>query len=552
MKKISLIIVALFAFSFANFAQQVEREFVILEIATGTWCQYCPGAAMGADDLIENGHDVAVIEYHGGDEYQNSFSSSRINYYNVNSYPTSIFDGVSTVAGGSNNESMYSSFLPKYNQRKAINSSFTINAEGSCDGLQALELTVTAEKVADYSGNNIALFCVVTESEIEDSWQGQTHLNFVERTMLPNANGTTVDFSESNTTTVDLSALLDETWNYDHLEVVIFLQDKTTKEILQGYKAPITDFTSNLSFDASLKAIENVAEQSCSGTASPRVTISNLGQETLTSVDIHYSVNDGEEMISNWTGSLNYRETEDVQLDEITFDIQDNYIIKASTTNPNGNPDEYENNNERSLSFESAQTTSKVSIIMRTDSHPEETTWEILNSSGEVVDAGGPYDAPNTFVLMNHEFTTATLDCYSFVLYDAGGDGFTNSNSMLIINDHNAETIYQGRPQGGTHEIQFTIDLNDAVPTVENINNVQVYPNPVNDQTQVYFNLTTQADINMSVYDAYGKQVSATDFGSQSVGSVVLPVDLSGQSSGVYFIRIQSGNTFTTQRVIVK
>ena len=46
---------------------QTTRENVVVEIATGTWCQYCPGAAMGADDLISNGHDVAVIEYHGGD-----------------------------------------------------------------------------------------------------------------------------------------------------------------------------------------------------------------------------------------------------------------------------------------------------------------------------------------------------------------------------------------------------------------------------------------------------------------------------------------------------
>ena len=36
-------------------AQAVPREMVVMEIGTGTWCTYCPGAAMGADDLLENG-----------------------------------------------------------------------------------------------------------------------------------------------------------------------------------------------------------------------------------------------------------------------------------------------------------------------------------------------------------------------------------------------------------------------------------------------------------------------------------------------------------------
>ena len=50
-------------------AQQVDRDKVVVEIATGTWCQYCPGAAMGAEDLLANGKEVAIVEYHGGDEY---------------------------------------------------------------------------------------------------------------------------------------------------------------------------------------------------------------------------------------------------------------------------------------------------------------------------------------------------------------------------------------------------------------------------------------------------------------------------------------------------
>ncbi len=54
---------ALFVFSvMVVMTQTVPREMVIMEVGTGTWCTYCPGAAMGADDLLANGCRVAVME----------------------------------------------------------------------------------------------------------------------------------------------------------------------------------------------------------------------------------------------------------------------------------------------------------------------------------------------------------------------------------------------------------------------------------------------------------------------------------------------------------
>ncbi|MDT8393913.1 MAG: hypothetical protein RQ761_08705 [Bacteroidales bacterium] len=93
MKKVFLTLIAVTLVA-GLFAQQINRERVVVEIATGTWCQYCPGAAMGADDLVANGHDVAIIEYHNGDAFANAFSNHRNSYYSVSGYPTAHFDGV--------------------------------------------------------------------------------------------------------------------------------------------------------------------------------------------------------------------------------------------------------------------------------------------------------------------------------------------------------------------------------------------------------------------------------------------------------------------------
>ncbi len=63
MKKLILFGVLLSCY-FSVQAQDVPREMVILEITTSTKCTYCPGAAMGAEDLLANGKFVAVIEHH--------------------------------------------------------------------------------------------------------------------------------------------------------------------------------------------------------------------------------------------------------------------------------------------------------------------------------------------------------------------------------------------------------------------------------------------------------------------------------------------------------
>ena len=103
---------------------------------------------MGAADLIDNGKDVAVIDYHTGDIYAIPASLARLSYYGLSGTPTAWFDGGNSVPGGNHTTSMYSFYLPKYNLRKAVQSSFTLELEGSHSGMVDYELVVSIEKVA--------------------------------------------------------------------------------------------------------------------------------------------------------------------------------------------------------------------------------------------------------------------------------------------------------------------------------------------------------------------------------------------------------------------
>lgn len=256
MKKTLLTAVAVFL-TLAAISQAVPRQKVLFEIATGTWCVYCPGAAMGASDLIANGHDVAIIKYHSGDGFQNTYSTSRISYYGVTGYPTTKIDGTLTHVGGNANNSIYPTYLNYYNQRINVPSPFKITIYGESNGLN-YNLQVLVQKFANYQANNLVLHLAVTETNIPFNWFNQTMVKDVCRLMVPTQNGTQVNFALQDYNVYNLSFTLQSSWVANNMSVVAFLQDVTTKQVFQANTIKLTDLmpaTINSSFTADVTEI---------------------------------------------------------------------------------------------------------------------------------------------------------------------------------------------------------------------------------------------------------------------------------------------------------
>jgi len=218
------------------------REMVLLEIGTGTWCQYCPGSQMGADDLVTNGCSVAVVEYHNGDTYTNSYSNARNTYYGISGFPTAVFDGVQSFVGGDHSVSMYPYYLPIYEGRKAIMSAFSVDVFGTNTGLN-YNVVVKLNKLAAIppTWNNLVVHFTITESNIPFSWQGQTEVEYAERLMVPNELGTSVDLINNTQIDIPLTFTLDASWVTANCQLAAFIQNLDTKEILQGDKVWITN-----------------------------------------------------------------------------------------------------------------------------------------------------------------------------------------------------------------------------------------------------------------------------------------------------------------------
>lgn len=170
-----------------------DRKIVLIEKATGTWCVFCPGAARCVDELrrVFPGQ-VAAIDYHVGDKYENAQCRPRTQYYNVPGYPTAKFNGISEIVGGS------SAFAWKDLYRDAYRPRFTAAlGHGTCLELQLHYMEKDGRIAAHTRLTGLAasyvksyrIFYVVVESHIKESWGGLDSLQHVFRGVYPDWNG---------------------------------------------------------------------------------------------------------------------------------------------------------------------------------------------------------------------------------------------------------------------------------------------------------------------------------------------------------------------------
>ncbi len=241
MKKLLPLLLLLLSQTFL-YGQNVDRDKVVLEIGTGTWCQFCPGAAGAADMLVEEDKDVVVIENHNGDQFTNTFSNARNNYYLIDGYPTARFDGILEKSGGqlcpSPWTSVYNSYLSLYNTRIQTSSPYTIDLEIENTSGNNYQANITIQKVGDVNTSNSVVHFVITESHLSATWFCMTECNFVNRKMVPNQNGTPLSLS-NNSQQITLDFTLESNWDVGNVEFVCFIQSNSNKEIHQAVKRTI-------------------------------------------------------------------------------------------------------------------------------------------------------------------------------------------------------------------------------------------------------------------------------------------------------------------------
>lgn len=493
--------------------------------------------------MILNGMDVAVMEHHvsssaGG--LTNPYSQARISYYGISGIPESIFDGVQSVMGGGSGT--YNAFVGKYNQRIAIDSDFTIGINGFSDG-DDYTVLVSMEMVESNPSTTLVAHLAVTESGCV--YGGSTY-NYVTRFLSPNGNGTAVDFSSSPTQSVLHEFSFDPIWVVDNCEFVAFIQDNSTKEILQATKVAVPDMMPMYYDNAGVMAINMVPVLNCTGQVAPAVTITNGGAESLTTVDINYQVNGEAVSTYQWSGNLSYGEMEMVDLPSVDFTVMDDNDLLVYTTNPNGNSDEDTSNDTTATTFTSAmEVTPAIHLYLKLDDYPEQTTWELMNSAGEVLYSGGPYSEPQEFI--QETFPLNTDDCYTYAIYDTEGDGLTGPG-FFNLRQSDYSLFYENNDFANYDElVQFSINQT-SVSEINLEDGLSVYPNPFADYTYATFTLDESVNVNLTVYNVIGEVVYSNSQ-DMTAGNHKLMIDTHDFTPGVYFVNLVAGDKTYTQKI---
>lgn len=493
MKKTVYVFILLILAVFVK-AQQVERQMVVLEIATGTWCTYCPGAAMGADDLLANGCHVAVVENHNNDPFANQYSNARNSYYAVSGFPTAFFDGILSVVGGNHYNSMYPSYLPKYNQRIATPSSYTMDMQISNQGL-SYTAVITVTKVAPSSATNIKLHFFVTQSHISYNWQGQNHVNFVNRLMVPNQNGTPLSFANGDVETVTLNFNLDPNWPVEDVEFVAGIQ-AGNKEYLQGIKRAAIDL--NVDFTANSTVVSN------NGTVT--FTNNTTGGFIGTPETYEWSFPGGNPSTSTLQNpTVVYTEC---GIHDVTLTVNRGGQVKTLTK----------------------QAYVQVGPLVNIASSPSDTSYWPFNP----INLDATIDDPNATYLWEPSGETTPSITVTEAQYGLGEHTFTVTVNSMGCSIQKSKTIY----------FWGTVGKDDLSST-----KINLVPNPAHSQVEIYLPIAGLYDL--SILDLSGREVMfLRNISTNDAGKISLNIE--NLVYGSYMVKIAGNDKIYSQKLIVK
>jgi hypothetical protein len=105
------------------------------------------------------------------------------------------------------------------------------------------------------------------------------------------------------------------------------------------------------------------------------------------------------------------------------------------------------------------------------------------------------------------------------------------------------------------HLISRTLLIPDEDPVAadEAVSELKVFPNPSDGRFQLTFEYTGNIKISAKVYDITGKLVKDISEDLVTIErSVNAQVDLESPRSGIYFIRIEWGNSLLTKKIIIR
>lgn len=513
---------------------QAQKRTVLIEEFTNMGCGPCASYAPTLDKVIdERLGDVIAVKYHGNYPAKNDWLylenqeavDKRMALYGINAFPTTIIDGKEESA-------RYEALLHHYIDRNLMEEpSFSINLDTEVkEGI--LNYKAKVNPLENMSGHDLRLFIVVIEEYMKNdpAWvNGETDARYSVRKMLPGGDGYKLDdnLEAGKEYSFEGDCSIAHMSDVNEAGFVAFVQDMDSKKIMATCYVPRK---AKQETGIEIKSVKDTPDLICMPEFFGKVAFRNSGSTTLTSAILNVEVN-GSATTYPWSGNLEYLDKDTMLIEGFTdFTLSEGKSnnVKIWFSDINGTEIQSQ---PYSLTFSnSIQVKGGLQMKLYTDMKPEEITWKIYNSEGDVVQEGGPYSEPRKFYTEN--FMLDKDDCYMLEFHDSGKDGIKGANGngyyqlFQLNSDGTKSNVGQGDYDGEYYDVAFRLSDADITLGVDCI--------------------SKNSEGTVMVYDESGILLLKTvteNFDSNTLKAL---------GNGVRLVKIVSGDTEETRKILVK
>ena len=490
---------------------------------------------------------------------------TRADYYGVYGIPDLFFDGILNP----------SSNMPPYDddleERLAVSSPLKMTLSGSVeDAFIAYDLSIKVKE--SFSGTDVKVLFVLLEDGVEsggDVYNGVARWAGDEQSVAVRD----LDEAESFSSIADI----DESWDTANLRLVAFVQDRSTKEVFQAAQL----FLPELAWDETIVTSESDEDR-----------IIHLFLENTYGTDMNYRmILDKSNLPDDWDGNFCFKQLCVTDSSVWMMEAGDTLAIKVAFIDLGSDTPEAEMKFTVAFDDYRSQLTA-VTLTGRSGTVVLENGGYIVDDDqsggswgngdgkvqpGEMIElatiASNPgvltvYDVESS-IICSEQYVTVVSPDEEFGDVDAGGEAEGGGAIVAFYEDLQpgdiefVQTFMDG--EGNSMVDTFFIiveaagvdDSEGGVPAGKT-GLMRNYPNPFNPVTTIPFRLKSAEEVDLGIYDLYGKTVKAFDLGFLPAGDHSVTWDGAGANgvkaaSGVYFYRLKTGEkTYSRKMVMIK
>lgn len=294
----------------------------------------------------------------------------------------------------------------------------------------------------------------------------------------------------------------------------------------------------------------------------PKIVIRNNSLDTMTSLDLEYSISGGYIMKYKWKGKLGFLQTETILLpiyDAGFYRGNGKNIFNATITKRNGKADSYADNNTMTSPFKLPDIyKDKLYIEFKTNNNPDENRYILKDSHDSIILKKDNLVANKIY---RDTLNNLKAGCYTLELLDDGTDGLNfwantaQGSGFFRLRKANATAILKNFGVDFGYRIYYafifdSLQIGRQPEEPKNINDDEaiIIPNPSKGSFTILTSGLT-GNYELEIIDAIGNIVLKKSVNTETQPDIEIK-DLN-ISSGIYFVRLSNGNKRIVRRLLV-